>query len=69
MHVHFQKRGSVNFVLVISSMPQYRRVMSESDVHYTLSLVNHHTGHQLKLELIDLPFPARSYRVRVHPVR
>jgi hypothetical protein len=40
--------------------------MSQSDVHYTLSLVNHQTGHQLKLELIDLPFPARSYRVRVN---
>jgi hypothetical protein len=36
MHVHLQKRGSVNFVLVISSMPQYRRVMSQSEVHYTL---------------------------------
>jgi hypothetical protein len=60
------KRGGVNFVLVISSMPQYRGIMSQSDVHYTLSLVNHQTGHQLKLELIDLPFPARSYRVRVN---
>jgi hypothetical protein len=43
--------------------------MSQSDVHYTLSIINHQTGHHLKLELIDLPFPARSYRVRVHPVR
>jgi len=39
--------------------------MSQPGVHYILSLVNHQTGHQLKLELIDLPFPARSYRVRV----
>jgi hypothetical protein len=30
------------------------------------SLVNHQTGQQLKLELIDLPFPARSYRLRVN---
>ncbi len=43
--------------------------MSQSDVHYTLSIINYQTGHHLKLELIDLPFPARSYRVRVHPVR
>ena len=40
--------------------------MSQSDVHYTLSIINHQTGHQLKLELIDLPFPARSYRLRVN---
>jgi hypothetical protein len=43
--------------------------MSESDVHYTLSLVNHQTGQQIKLELIGPPFPARTYRVRIHPVR
>jgi hypothetical protein len=53
-------------MLVISSIPQYRKVMPQPDVHYTLSLVNHQTGQQLKLELIDLPFPARSYRVRVN---
>jgi hypothetical protein len=40
--------------------------MPQSDVHYTVSLTNHQTGHQLKIELIDLPFPARSYRVRVN---
>jgi len=28
--------------------------------------MNHQTGHQLRLELIDLPFPTRSYRVRVN---
>jgi len=40
------------------------------DMHYTLLLMNHQTGEQLKIELIDLPFPgARSYRIRVHPVR
>jgi hypothetical protein len=40
--------------------------MSRLDAHYTVSLVNHQTGQQLKLELIDLPFPARSYRLRVN---
>jgi hypothetical protein len=40
--------------------------MSESDVHYTLALVNHHTGQQIKLELIDPPFPARSYQLRIN---
>ncbi|MEP6602427.1 MAG: hypothetical protein ABJB69_00600 [Spartobacteria bacterium] len=40
--------------------------MSATDVHYTLSLVNHQTGQQLKLELVDLPFPARSYRLRIN---
>ena len=40
------------------------------DAHYSLSLINHQTGEQLKIELIDLLFPgARSYRIRVHPVR
>ncbi len=40
--------------------------MFEPDVHYTLSLVNHQTGQQIKLELIDPPFPARSYQLRVN---
>jgi hypothetical protein len=44
--------------------------MSPSDAHYTLELINHETAERLKIELIDLPFPgARSYRIRVHPVR
>ncbi len=44
--------------------------MSPSDdPHYTLSLVNHRTEQGLKLEMIDLPSPSRSYRLRVHPVR
>jgi hypothetical protein len=33
-----------------------KQFMSESDVHYTLSLVNHHTGQQIKLELIPEEF-------------
>jgi len=36
--------------------------------HYTLSITNHQTGKMLRVEMIDLPFPSRSYR-RVHPVR
>jgi len=36
------------------------------DVHYTLSLVNHETGQRLKLELTDLPFPCRRYRLRIN---
>ena len=40
--------------------------MLKPDAHYTVSLINHQTGQELKLELIDLPFPARSYRLRVN---
>lgn len=36
------------------------------DPHYTLSLTNHHTGKQLTLELVDLPFPSRSYWLRIN---
>ena len=35
-------------------------------LHYTLSLIDHQTGQQLKIELVDLPFPARSYRLRIN---
>jgi hypothetical protein len=32
------------------------------DAHYTLSVINHKTGEQLKVELMDLPFPGtRSF--------
>jgi len=40
--------------------------MSSPDLHYTLSWLNHHTGQRLELELLDLPFPSRSYRLRVN---
>ena len=40
--------------------------MSPIAPHYTLSLLNHQTGKQLKIELVDLPFPARSFRLRVN---
>ena len=44
--------------------------MSPPKPHYTLELINHETTDRLKIELVDLPFPgARSYRIRVHPVR
>jgi hypothetical protein len=36
------------------------------DPHYTLSLINHQTGQRLTLELVDLPFPSRSYWLRVN---
>ena len=36
------------------------------DPHYTVSLINHQTGQRLTLELVDLPFPARSYRLRIN---
>jgi len=37
------------------------------DPHYTLSIINHKTGEQLKVELVDLPFPGtRSFSVRVN---
>ena len=40
--------------------------MSKPDSHYTVSLVNHQTRQQLKLESIDLTFAARSYRLQVN---
>jgi predicted metalloenzyme YecM len=41
--------------------------MPSPDPHNSLQLINHQTGHRLKIELIDLPFPgARSYRIRVN---
>ena len=41
--------------------------MPPPDPHYTLLLINHETGKQLKIELVDLPFPgARSYRIRAN---
>ena len=37
------------------------------DAHYTLSIINHKTGAQLKVELVDLPFPGtRSFSVWVN---
>ncbi|PYK29406.1 MAG: hypothetical protein DME57_10370 [Verrucomicrobia bacterium] len=40
--------------------------MPESDVRYTVSLIDHRTGQRLKIELIDLPFPVRRYRLRIN---
>ena len=37
-----------------------------TDAHYTLSLMNHQTGQKLQLEMVDLPFPSRSYRLKVN---
>jgi hypothetical protein len=33
---------------------------------YTLSLVDHHTLRRLTIELVDLPYPARRYRLRIN---
>jgi hypothetical protein len=41
--------------------------MSRPEPPYSLSAVNHQTGGQIKIELVDLPFPgARTYRLRVN---
>lgn len=39
---------------------------NNDDLRYTLTLLNHQTGQRLKVEMIDLPFPCRSYRLRVN---
>jgi hypothetical protein len=38
----------------------------DDDLHYTLTLVNHRTGQQLKIEMRDLPFPCRRYNLKVN---
>jgi hypothetical protein len=43
--------------------------MPSPDVHYTFSLINHQTGQRLELEMLDLPFPSRSYQIRVNGQR
>ena len=42
--------------------------MPRPKAHYSVLLKNHETGEQLKLELIDLPFPSssRTFRLRVN---
>ena len=34
--------------------------------HYTRSITNHQTGKMLRVEMIDLPFSSRSYRLRIN---
>lgn len=41
----------------------------DDDVHYTLILLNHRTGTNLKIEMIDLPFPCRRYNLKVNGER
>ena len=36
------------------------------DLRYTLSLINHQTGQQLRIELFNLPFPCRQYYLKVN---
>ena len=38
------------------------------DAHYTLLIINHKTGEQLKVELVDLPFPAPVALIRIRPM-
>jgi hypothetical protein len=66
LHVHLEIHDRAAFMVRHSAIDLVAGIMSESDAHYTLSLINHQRGQQLKLELIDLPFPARSYRLRVN---
>jgi hypothetical protein len=41
-------------------------VMPDRDVRYTLSLIDHRSGQRLKIELMDLAFPCRRYRLRIN---
>ena len=36
------------------------------DLRYALTLLNHQTGQKLKIEMLDLPFPCRSYHLKVN---
>ena len=40
--------------------------MSRPKIHYSVVVKNHVSGESLKVELVDLPFPSRSYRLRVN---
>ena len=40
--------------------------MSRPKIHYSVTVKNHLTGGQLRVELVDLPFGARSFRLRVN---
>src|SRR5450432_953145 len=40
--------------------------MPRSKAHYTLTAKNHVTGELLKVDLIDLPWTPRLYRLRVN---
>lgn len=69
MHAHFRWVGVV-FVAGHFWVGSVGGGMALPNAHYTLELINHETAERLKVELFDLPFPgARSYRIRVHPMR
>jgi hypothetical protein len=51
--------GGLNAVLVKTMNAQPRRSLH-------LSHINHQTGQRLELEMLDLPFPSRSYQIRVN---
>ena len=67
MHVYLKMFGR-NHLKLVAWVPLHLEgtCIPPNDTHYTLSLVNHQTGQRLKLEIIDLPFPSRSYRLRVN---
>ncbi|HWY39505.1 MAG TPA: hypothetical protein VNX27_01800 [Chthoniobacterales bacterium] len=37
-----------------------------NDLHYTLTLLNHQTGQELKIQMLDPPFPCRRYYLKVN---
>ena len=40
--------------------------MSRPKIHYSVTVKNHLNGEALRVELVDFPFPSRSYRLRVN---
>jgi hypothetical protein len=69
VHVHadFRRAGEIGFWGGHLSIVSVGGWDATPDPHYTVVLINHETRDQLKIELIDLPFPgARSYRIRVN---
>ena len=44
----------------------FRGTMSRPKIHYSVVVRNQVTGDALKVELVDLPFPSRSFRLRVN---
>ena len=40
--------------------------MSRPKIHYSVTVKNHQSGQALRVELVDLPFGSRSFRLRVN---
>jgi hypothetical protein len=60
MHEHFA------FVLGPEKVVQQEGTMPRPKAHYTLTARNHFTGELLKIELIDLLWTPRIYRLQVN---